>query len=340
MTRLSFEEIRLAARGCWLEILAEKIGQEFLTGRNGPCPACGGHDCYQFNRRSEVGAFSCRKHERGGGDGFALIQHVFGCDFKTAARHVAQALGLADSGGKYQAVIRPAAPPPFPATDWRQAKEKAARLWHEAKPITATDPAGKYLLRRDLRMPGNADALRFHPALPYWKQGDDGQPEFIGRPPAMLARIQRADGMGVGLHRIYLEPDGAKFAVDGLPAKKIMKAGELTGCAVRLGKPDGDRLAIAEGIETALAFTLLTGCPCWASLSASLMPSVWLPEDVRRVYVAADADPAGERAARHLAERSLNEGRAVWIVKPEYGNDWNDDLIHRIHQSGRECHAA
>ena len=30
----------------------------------------------------------------------------------------------------------------------------------------------------------------------------------------MLARIVRPDGAAVGLHRIYLETDGRKFAVD------------------------------------------------------------------------------------------------------------------------------
>ena len=340
MTRKSFDDIRMASRGRWLEVLTEIIGPEFVTGKNGPCPACGGNDCYQFNLRSEVGAFSCRKHERGGGDGFALIQHVLGCDFKTAARHVAQALGLADGGGEYRSITRPATPPPAPAADWLKAKEKAARVWHEGKPVTIANPAGMYLHRRGLLIPAEADSLRFHPALSYWKQGDDGQPEFIGSPPALIARIQRPDGMGAGLHRIYLEQDGRKFSVDGLPSKKLMKAGELSGAAVRLGKPDGDRLAIAEGIETALAFTRLTGCPCWAALSASLMPSAWIPEGVGRVYIAADNDPAGERAAQRLAARLANDGLAAWIIRPEHGNDWNDDLLHHLHTAQGEGNAA
>ncbi len=341
MKHQSFDDIRLATRGHWLEVLTKIIGSDALTGKNGPCPGCGGHDRFQFNRKSEVGAFSCRGHENGGGDGFALIQHVLACDFKTATRHVAQALGLADGGGEYRTPItRPTAPPPAPAADWLKVKEKAARAWHEGKPVTIANPPGMYLHRRGLLIPAEADSLRFHPALPYWKQGDDGQPEFIGRFPALIARIQRPDGMGAGLHRIYLEQDGRKFSVDGLPSKKLMKAGELSGAAVRLGKPDGDRLAIAEGIETALAFTRLTGCPCWAALSASLMPSVWIPEGVERVYIAADNDPAGERAAQRLAGRLVNDGVAAWIVRPEHGNDWNDDLLHHLHTAQGECNAA
>lgn len=328
--RVSFDEIRLAARGRWLEILAEIIGTESLTGKHTPCPGCGGHDRFQFNRRSEAGAYSCRSHPDGGGDGFSLIQHVMGCDFKAAAKLVAEAVGLTDGRGEYQPLPRRPAPPPAPATDWTKERAKAARVWHDGEQITGQDAAGKYLLRRGLTIPANADTLRFHPALSYWTQGDDGKPEFIGRFPAMIALITGQAGDMAGVHRIYLDDEGRKFAGNGLPAKKMMKAcNDLTGCAVRLGKMDDDRLAVAEGIETALAFSLLTGVSTWAALSASLMPSIWLPESARRIYIACDNDAAGERAAQRLAERLLDEGRAVWLNTPPHDcNDWNDHLLN------------
>lgn len=325
--RASFDEIRLAARGRWLEILTEIIGGESLTGKHAACPGCGGHDRFQFNRRSEAGAYSCRAHPDGGGDGFSLVMHVMGCDFKAAAKLVAEAVGLADGRGEHQPLPR-LTPPPAPAViDWTKVREKAARVWHESRQITGQDAAGLYLLRRGLAVPADADALRFHPALAYWTQDDTGQPEFIGRIPAIVALITGRNGDMSGLHRIYLDQEGRKFAVDGLPSKKMMKAGEMTGCAVRLGKMTGDRLAIAEGIETALAFSRLTGVCAWAALSASLLPSVWLPESARRIYIAHDADEAGERAAHRLAERLLADGRAVWLNAPPEGNDWNDYLL-------------
>lgn len=332
MTPRRTDEIRTAARGCWPDILARLgVDAALIDGRNRPCPGCGGRDRFQFNRRSAAGAFSCRSHPDGGGDGFDLVRHVFEADFSTACRMVAEAMGMEAGNGEPRRI----APPlrlahPAPAEDCHRQREKMARLWDEGKAITANNSAGRYHVRRCLPLPEHGEALRFHSALPYWRQGDDGEPEFIGRPPAMLARIVGTDGEPVGLHRIYLEPDGGKFAVDGLPNKKIMKAGELHGAAVRLALPTDGRLWITEGIEDAAAVMAMSGIPAWAALSASLMPGIWLPDDVDRVYIGADADPAGQRAAHALAERMHGEGRKVWICTPAAPfKDWNEELIAR-----------
>lgn len=332
MTPRRTDEIRAAARGCWPDILARLgVDAALIDGRNRPCPGCGGRDRFQFNRRSEAGAFSCRAHPDGGGDGFSLVRHVFEVDFAAAARMVAEALGMDAVNGEPRRIaplLRLAHP--AHAEDCHRQREKAARLWHEAKTITEDDPAWRYLVRRCLPLPKRDDALRFHPALPYWRQRDDGEPEFIGKPPAMLARIIGADGEPAGLHRIYLEPDGGKFAVDGLPCKKILKAGNLHGAAVRLAPPTDGRLWITEGIEDAAAVMAMSGIPAWAALSASLMPGVWLPDDVDRVYIGADADSPGQRAAHALAERMHGEGRKVWICTPAAPFlDWNEELIAR-----------
>lgn len=338
MTPRRTDAIRAAARGCWPEILATLgIDPVLIDGRNRPCPGCGGRDRFQFNRRSDAGAFSCRNHPDGGGDGFDLVRHVFEVDFSTAARMVAGALGMETGNGEPPRLAPlPSLAKPAPAEDCGRLREKAARLWHKAKTISGNDAAGRYLIRRRLPLPDHGGALRFHPALPYWRQGDNGDPEFIGNLPAMLARIFGADGEPAGLHRIYLEPDGGKFAVDGLPSKKILKAGDLRGAAVRLAMPTDGRLWITEGIEDAAAVMALSGIPAWAALSASLMPGIWLPDDVDRVYIGADADPAGQRAAHVLAKRLHGEGRKVWICTPPAPfKDWNEALI-----AGEACHAA
>lgn len=335
MTPINFDTIRGSVRGRWLEVLTEIIGGQSLTGKNCPCPGCGGRDRFQFNRQSEAGAFSCRGHKDGGGDGFALLMHALGCDFKRAADLVAQSLGLSGEKAFNAPVTRHPAPAfPAPAVDWSRARGKLASLWHEGKPITAHDPAGRYLQRRGLRIPANSDVLRFHHALPYWNQGIDGKPEFVGKPPAMLARIQRHDGMTMGLHRIYLESDGRKFDHQDLASKKLFKAGELTGCAVRLSNSPAEQLAVAEGIETGMAFQQMTGVCTWATISAAMMPSVWLPEHVTKVYIALDADEAGRHAAQKLAERLPKEGKEPFFCEPLDGcNDWADYLARRLHHA-------
>ena len=240
--RHRIDELRLRARGHWPEILAAVgIDAAFLTGKNCPCPGCGGTDRFQFNRRSEAGAFSCRHHSDGGGDGFDLIRHVFECDFMRATKMVAEAIGLDAGESIHRHVVMPP-PPVAPAADWMRARETAARLWHEARPIGPDDAAGRYLARRKLPLPANADALRFHPAVPYWKSGED-KPELVGTPPAMLARILRPDGMAAGLHRIYLTVDGHKFAVQRVAGQESPE-GWGSGCR---GCPAGHARAIACG---------------------------------------------------------------------------------------------
>lgn len=65
--------------------------------------------------------------------------------------------------------------------------------------------------------------------------------------------------------------------------------------------PAGERLAVAEGIETALAVHELTGWPAWATISAGGMKMLELPENVGEVRVCGDHDPAGVEAAHVLA---------------------------------------
>lgn len=322
-SRLSFDEIRANARGRWPEIIGALVGQDYISGKNGPCPGCGGRDRFQFNRRSDAGAFVCRAHPRQGGDGFELLAHALGLSFAEAMRQVGDFLGLTHYNA---APRRPAPPPPAPAVDWSQARKAARGMWHSARQIEASDPAGRYLASRGLALPGTATALRFHPSLSYWNAGRE-----IGRFPALLARISRLDGLGAGLHRSWLSEAGRKLAIDGLPARKLFKAGDLTGTAVQLAPPDAGRLAIAEGIETALAFSQATGCPCWAALSAGALARWQPPEAARKVYIAVDVDAAGEAAAAALAKRLLAAGLEVFLAPPPGAGDWNDAIRGAAH---------
>ena len=60
-----------------------------------PCPGCGGRDRYRFDDQDGRGTFYCG----GGGnpvsgDGFTLLNHVHGWNFKTAAKEVRIVLGI------------------------------------------------------------------------------------------------------------------------------------------------------------------------------------------------------------------------------------------------------
>jgi putative DNA primase/helicase len=143
----------------------------------------------------------------------------------------------------------------------------------------------------------------------------------------MVARVDDPSGRAVTLHRTYLTLDGRKANV--LSPKKLMSPavpGAIPGGAMRL-YPAGETLAVAEGVETALAVRLATGLPVWASICASGMARLVVPPEVHLVVICADHDSTGLDAAWSLARRLLGEQRRVKIVYPDQpGADWAEAL--------------
>jgi putative DNA primase/helicase len=162
--------------------------------------------------------------------------------------------------------------------------------------------------------------LRYHPHLVY--RHEDGRRTFH---PAMLARVDAPSGHAVTLHRTYLTLDGRKADVP--TAKKLMPpalSGATRGGAIRL-YPASETLAVAEGIETALAVRLHTGLTVWSTICAGGMARLVVPPEVHLVVICADHDTAGLDAARTLARRLLAEWRRVKMLTPDTpGADWAD----------------
>ncbi|MCS6867789.1 toprim domain-containing protein, partial [Thermus sp.] len=144
-----------------------------------------------------------------------------------------------------------------------------------------------------------------------------------GDTPVMLARITGPRGDLVGLHLTTLEPGGR-----ARKEKRLAAGSKPLGGAIRLFPlEEGQPLALAEGIETALAVHQATGWPAWATVSASFMPYVHIPPEVREVVICPDNDPPGLEAGRRLARRLPGEGRKVRLaVPPIPGADWLDLL--------------
>lgn len=164
-------------------------------------------------------------------------------------------------------------------------------------------------------------SLRFAPSLAYV---EEGQP--TRRLPAMVAAVQAKDGRVVGVHRTFLDARSAGKAPVDTPRKSL---GPVRGGAVRLA-PVGSVLALAEGIETALAVMQATGMATWAAISAPGLAAIELPADLRDVVVWGDHDRsgAGQRAAAELAARLRCEGRSVRVLlPPTIGTDWLEVLV-------------
>jgi len=197
-------------------------------------------------------------------------------------------------------------PKPEPEGPSPEDRERWESLWEAAKPSHPL--LGRYLRARGL-------SLEPPPAL---------RLAFLRGEPVMVARVEGVKGL-LGLHMTTLEPDGR-----GRREKRLVKGSRPKGGAIRLfpleaGKP----LALAEGIETALAVREATGWPVWATIAAGFMPGVVLPPEAHEVVVCADHDRAGLEAAHALARRLIREGRRVRLaVPPDEGADWLDVLAH------------
>jgi hypothetical protein len=143
----------------------------------------------------------------------------------------------------------------------------------------------------------------------------------------MVALVEHVERGPVAVHCTYLRPDGrGKAEIE----KEKAIFGPAAGGAVHFDTPrDGQRLAVAEGIETALSVAVACLIPAWAALSAPGMKNLILPRDATHVVICADHDASGtgERAAHEAAARWLADGRRVRIaMPPEPGADFNNVL--------------
>lgn len=199
-----------------------------------------------------------------------------------------------------------------------------ADVWKATEPAEGS-PVARYLESRAILGP-IPRALRFHPAAPLgypWNAKDGAPPATL---PAMVAIATAEDGKSAaGLHCTFLAPDGSGKARLGNPRRMF---GDLGGGVVQLAPlPVGGALAVAEGVETALAYRDLKGVPCWAALSTAGLRRFTVPRGPARLVIAADSDDGGEglKAAHACAERATSRCAATIDPAPE-GQDWNDAL--------------
>jgi hypothetical protein len=195
--------------------------------------------------------------------------------------------------------------------------EAARRLFAMSQPIGGT-LAEIYLRGRAITSLFGTTALRYHPRCYY--RPDEHSPTEIW--PAMVASVTDLAGRQTGAHRTWLAQDGFGKAPVDTPRRAM---GSLLGHAVRFGAAD-DVLAVGEGIETMLSLRgALPGGPMAAALSANHLAALLLPPTLRRLYIARDADAAGDMAFVALTARADAAGIEALALSPRTG-DFNEDL--------------
>ncbi|CAH2406327.1 DUF7146 domain-containing protein [Mesorhizobium escarrei] len=195
--------------------------------------------------------------------------------------------------------------------------EAAQRLFAMSRSISGTLVA-TYLRNRGIRNLRGTGSLRFHPRCYYRLEGDGPTETW----PAMVAAVTDLEGTITGAHRTWLARDGSGKAPVDTPRRAM---GGLLGHAVRFGAPR-EVMAVGEGIETMLSLRcVLPAMPMAAALSANHLAALLLPPALRRLYIARDADAAGDTALAALTERAEAAGIEALALSPRMG-DFNEDL--------------
>lgn len=340
MSRDLFEDWRYRADQADLLETAARYGASLKrAGREhvGPCPACGGTDRFAIAPLKHK--WHCRSH--GGGHGaISLAMHLGGLSFAQAceeltgepnptgqkAKPLTEEQRAARNRARLENEARSAARKAQEAAYEENTREAAQAIWDASQPISGT-LAQLYLNKRGIVLDQYPDVLRFHPWLPY---------PGGARIHALICRVDDVSGQLAGIWRVYLASDGGKA---GVPSPKL-GLGPAGGGAVRIGGM-GRKIAIAEGIESALGFWLLTDrrTPCWAALSTSGLVGFEAPLGVEHVVIVPDGDrpikrqgfdftptiPAGRKAAEALRSRLLAEGITTTIAaEPPASRDYLD----------------
>jgi hypothetical protein len=117
------------------------------------------------------------------------------------------------------------------------------------------------------------------------------------------------------LHRTWIRPDGRKAEVD--PPRLLLGHHRKQGGVIRLWPDEAvtTGLAVAEGIETALAVATVYR-PVWSGIDAGNLAALPALAGIEELLIMADHDDAGLHAARECAARWHREGVRVRIAIP------------------------
>ncbi|WP_064696202.1 DUF7146 domain-containing protein [Rhizobium aegyptiacum] len=203
----------------------------------------------------------------------------------------------------------------------RPASERARRLFRMTQPLAET-LADAYLRGRGILRASTHAALRFHPSCYYRDLVTARATSY----PALIAAVTDPAGAITGVHRSWLDPDGAGKAKVDDPRRAL---GGLLGNGVRFRFPVNAPvpvMAAGEGLETMLSLShVMPSMPMVAALTANHLAAFRFPPGCRRIYIAADADAAGRHGIEGLSRRAQECGILPLVLSPELG-DFNEDL--------------
>ena len=152
------------ARGRWRQILpALGIDARFLTGRNCPCPICGGKDRFRFIDRQDVdGMWLCSQCQPRPRPAIDLAVAYSGRPFREAARVIDDIIG-----DRVVPMVRRAPP------DTSKDIARARTCWRRGGAVHHDDVVDRYLRGRHVDLDTYPACLRTSVREPYWNDGAD-----------------------------------------------------------------------------------------------------------------------------------------------------------------------
>ncbi|MCW1431976.1 toprim domain-containing protein [Novosphingobium sp. JCM 18896] len=238
-------------------------------------------------------SLSLRQGDRG------IIVHCFaGCQSEDVLRELRR--------------VKPAVGTPMPEYRQPTGSGNVSKIWDQGQPIAGT-LAEQYLSIR--RLPADLEDLRFHPRCPH-----KPKPHTEFKPALLVAVRDRLQLTAV--QRIFLDPATA------YRTEKVMLGRPGQG-AWRPSLNGGRKLAIAEGMEDAAAFTAMHGIVCWASLGAERLHLLALPENIEELVIAEDNNGAGRAGARRAWATYQHKKLQLIRKTPHPFEDWAEANLKR-----------
>lgn len=220
-----------------------------------------------------------------------------GCDAKEMAKAL-DTMGLKDDGRR----VRPVTSEEIRVLN-ASASARAQAVWNACKPTYQKDLSSVefYLRSRGITLPVPPVMRRYH--ISGW-----------------IACAQNLSNEITSVqHR--------------MPWQKPYMVGVPNRGAIRLA-PYNKHLGLAEGLETAMSATQITGVPCWCCMGADNFANVDIPRDVQVLHLFHDNDQAGLRALNTALRVYSGRGFEVWKrdLDPAF-KDWNDILKRALHDA-------
>lgn len=284
------QDIVQAAVGRWHGILPQLgVNPRFLSGKQGPCPICGGKDRYRFDNKEGRGTWYCNRC--GAGDGFLLIAKLRGSNFMGVKDEVAKVIGLTERRE-------------WSKPDPKEQEQKMAQLWQEADPLHHGSPAVTYLVGRGIEIINKIVDVRYHDGI-------------------MLALFRAPSGHAVQMHRTNIATRERKY-ISGLP---LPAGGAVRLMEYRMGGPLGVAEGIETALSAAQLHNIPCWAALDEAHLSKWEPPQNVKNIV--IFGDNDKNFVGQSSAYACARRLSGSFNVEVRIPDKAGYDWNDVLQAR-----------